>query len=469
MVNKPNGVDFWNTRYMPTSPYPPLGGHGHGGDASTVTGSVEEQSLFSSQNFDDSLSYLSLDTKDVGTSWDKEEGEGRGDRHVDPTMLLVKDVAWLSGRAFARTVKGNTARYKSMDRVLKTADPVMGKGMGGKRKDYPPLKKSVFYDERYNNGLKTRMAKTDEWREVGWEDVRHWNRENCGWTMSRERRFKPKLKNPKFRDVYHSETEGKRKAPTQFNLPEQPRPNSSYPSKGMSRSGSTLGGGSVSVGSITTASRSRKTSTKSRPHLRDKNLGPGDYDHGDLWETKEVCGLVPKSSMFASSSRRDLFDNDGFSRTRLGMAKGPLSPEKKQSEIEGGGTKRGEGGGGGDHGNSRVRHSRSAPVIGLDSARWDLNGTKFPKSLRSSIASQDSSQHNKKLYRVTRDIRTGERIVAPVKRDMITTPNVEDLKIAVESMRGGFPDEGAVTAGRAKLYTQGGATEGGRPVKVLKG
>ena len=83
--------------------------------------------------------------------------------------------------------------------------------------------------------------------------------------------------------------------------------------------------------------------------------------------------------------------------------------------------------------NNRIGHT--APALGSSTARWDLNGQSFPKSSRASASA--SNPHNKKLYRVVRDVRTGKQMVIPVKKDMITTPNSKDLKICC--MGGGIP------------------------------
>jgi len=70
------------------------------------------------------------------------------------------------------------------------------------------------------------------------------------------------------------------------------------------------------------------------PWLTDRNLGPGDYSYPDQWEVKATCGFVPQSSVFKSSSERDLFDNEGFHRSRLGRLRGPQTPKRVAPEME---------------------------------------------------------------------------------------------------------------------------------------
>ena len=41
---------------------------------------------------------------------------------------------------------------------------------------------------------------------------------------------------------------------------------------------------------------------ESMPWLKDRNLGPGDYEHRDPWEVEQTCGFVPASSMFSTAT-----------------------------------------------------------------------------------------------------------------------------------------------------------------------
>ena len=109
-------------------------------------------------------------------------------------------------------------------------------------------------------------------------------------------------------------------------------------------------------------------------------------------------------------------------------------------------------------------------MIGIDSARWDMGGPKFTKSGRSSMGVDPSSKYNKKLYRIIKDIRTGTTVMAPVVRDMITTPHVQDLAVAMENIKSKRdPSEVAIKTSPVKIYTQVWEKgEGGRKKKVLK-
>jgi hypothetical protein len=149
---------------------------------------------------------------------------------------------------------------------------------------------------------------------VFWDDVRHWNRENCGWTMGRQQRFVKKVDrdltapNPAASFAYLDEASGKEKEA------ELQRQNHRY--------------------RATYQEGSPPKKHESMPWLKDRNLGPGDYEHRDPWEVEQTCGFVPASSMFKSESKRDLYLNEGFHKTRLGKLVGPQTPARKVPEIE---------------------------------------------------------------------------------------------------------------------------------------
>mmetsp|Transcript_91 Transcript_91/g.170 ORF Transcript_91/g.170 Transcript_91/m.170 type:complete len:525 (+) Transcript_91:178-1752(+) len=305
-VNQRGGVDFWATRYESEQE-----GFGDADDYD----SVGEQSSQDILSVEDSFSYLSLDS---------DLQPAREDVHK-------MDLSAPRGAAFSATVrlKSSQALIRGQDQTLPPPRP---------KAEYPPLRTSFFYDTTHNPQLKTAANLTEEIQEPAWDDVRHWNRENCGWTMSREKRFKPKMKKDKYRDVYvHEENEIEKRAQTAFSLPKTHTPsNSSYP---PTEAGDSSMGGSRSYRSYPASATQPK-----RPHNIDRILGPGDYDHQDPWEVTETCGFVPKSSMFASSSKRDLFLNDAFSKTKLGKVAvtGPMTPakilhvlEKEREEIAG--------------------------------------------------------------------------------------------------------------------------------------
>ena len=291
-----------------------------GGEASVVE-TDDGISLFSKSNFDDSMSYLSLDTG-MG---------GHETPMVNGTIVSGMDVNWLRGQCFSGTVRARTARSSSATPGLLSSAPPTSSSLK-KKASYPAVRKSIFYDEFCNPNLKCASSMTEVWREPAWDDVKHWNRENCGWTMSRERRFKvgaqlngafdraiitqvltlllvivlqPKLSNPKHRDIYHTSASEKSKAapsfsPAYYEPPAKPSVVQAAPPR--------TSHARMAVGGI--------TRTKPRSHKVDRNLGPGEYTYIDDWELRKVCGEVVHSSMFKSSSRRDLFDNDGFSKNR---------------------------------------------------------------------------------------------------------------------------------------------------------
>ena len=166
--------------------------------------------------------------------------------------------------------------------------------------------------------------------------------------------------------------------------------------------------------------------------------------------------------MFASSSKRDLFLNNAFSKKMMKKVTGPLTParvmkdvEKTKTVLEGKGkgpqySRLGRAGASSGKkmkgkkkgpaqrspGRPGLSMSQSAPTLGLDSARWDLNGQSFTKSTRP-LPAQAVDPNNKKIYRRVRDIRTGKVVVAPVRKDWITTPNAQDLMLALDGVGGG--------------------------------
>ncbi|GMH81900.1 hypothetical protein TL16_g09081 [Triparma laevis f. inornata] len=270
-VNQPGGVDFWSTRYENDQGQ---GQDGASGFANHGHGPNEYDSVGEQDSANDLLSI------------DESFGYLSLDSEIQPSPVDVnrQDLSAPRGAAFSATTAANLS---------------------------------------------------EEINEPAWDDVRHWNRENCGWTMSREKRFKPKMKKDKYRDIYvHEENGMDKRAQTAFSLPKTTTPaNSSYPP-------TEAGDASSLGGSRSYRSYPATATTAKRPHVTDRILGPGDYDHQDPWEVEQTCGFVPKSSMFASSSKRDLFLNDAFSKTKMGKVAitGPMTPAKILHELE----KRGE-------------------------------------------------------------------------------------------------------------------------------
>ena len=254
VVNQSGGIDFWSTRYE---------GPRQTGDES----GEDDDSANDLLSVDETFSYLSLDT---------------AEKPIPIPDVTKNDLSAAKGAVFAATVRAKTAqthREQEM-RTLPAQKP---------KAAYPPIRTSFFYDATTNPRLKTASNTTEEFLEPAWDDVKHWNRENCGWTMSRERRFKPKLKRSRYRDVYAHEISEKeeKRAQTAFSMPRTKTPsNSSYPPVPTDAS---------SVGGKSYMSYPSAATVPKRPHVVDRILGPGDYDHHDHWETKETCGFVPKS------------------------------------------------------------------------------------------------------------------------------------------------------------------------------
>jgi len=88
----------------------------------------------------------------------------------------------MNGAAFAETV------------LAKSREAVSSSVRAPPRAQYPEFRTSVFYDPRTNPGVEKPELNIYPGADGKfWKDVRHWNRENCGWTMGREGRFRVKV------------------------------------------------------------------------------------------------------------------------------------------------------------------------------------------------------------------------------------------------------------------------------------
>jgi hypothetical protein len=456
----PDGIDFWATRYENHT-------HGHETDESSANDLYSLTGTGSYHDLDGHLDDMTNCTSESNfAAFDRFDRELYNAQTASVgklnTMLETRDLSALRGSAFASSVFERAGKSRGQIMSVKP-------GKSKERAQYPEFKTSFFFDDKMNHALKT--ANVDETGcvddKVFWDNVKHWNRENCGWTMGRDKRFRKKVdrdierENPASRFAYLEEDRKKESNPA----PTPVYHVSNYQDSGKKH--------------------------ESMPWLKDRNLGPGDYEYPDQWEVKDVCGTRPQSSVFQSASKRDLFDNDGFSRTRLGALVGPTTPKKVLTEIERtpsglvmekkkeedaernrrpskeqgdfvsererylkradlartkanktrgssrGASRLGSRGGMLPSASApTLRPSTSAPTIGLHTTRWDRGGVAFPQTQRAPLGEDKSG--TKKLYRVVRDIRTGHVITAEIGKHNITTPNVQDIASMMQT--GGLSD-----------------------------
>jgi len=176
------------------------------------------------------------------------------------------------------------------------------------RDQYDAVKNSFFFDPQTNPHLKTASNQTAQTIEPFVDDVLHWNRSNCGWTMSREDRFSNTFSSmPSF----SGRLGGDRRVKTADCLKLKEK-NRRYGDGDDDDDGDTWNS------SLTSFSRARRRppppADLTRPMPKsskvNRNLGQmTQYDVQPLWLDKKS---PVKSSMFKSSSARDLFNCDAF-------------------------------------------------------------------------------------------------------------------------------------------------------------
>ncbi|GMI58469.1 hypothetical protein ScalyP_jg1693 [Parmales sp. scaly parma] len=203
------------------------------------------------------------------------------------------DLSAIAGKAFETAVQRSTRR----------------KNPKRKQDLYAPLKQSFLFDPKTNHRLNTANNVSQQLVEPFWDDVGHWNRSNCGWTMSRVTRFSSAFSSiPSF----SQKMGGDRQIRTAAELV---RPNTNIGNNNMSDGYS--GGNSLasSISDETVRRRSRLASSFDRPKAKESrimNLGQTvQYDPQNFWKESDSPG---KSSMFKSSSKRDLFENVAFGK-----------------------------------------------------------------------------------------------------------------------------------------------------------
>ena len=531
-------IDFWSTRYERHS-------HGYSQQpqqqqhppSTSIASQFDENDsaydLFSTSGGPNSNDELSLggtyDGGRSGTSPVPRAFSPFGHTGFASSSIVVDDVdlSALAGLSFARTVcrsvrgrpLGTRPGSGGGPRPYTSGGQSASVRSKSKKAQYPAIRTSVFTDPSLNP--QQVAGKTDETAvnaEPFVEDVKHWNRENCGWTMQRTRRFEVKKDNDLkgvedssvLYEYYEKAKKESRGSPSGDDASRNREEN--YPGRSDPREAMTYyevhGGGEppplpkgygrpgrlgdarlFAVDPAETCMLSFKQKEK-----KNRDLGPGEYLHLSTWDPKVLGGYVPQSRVFASTAERDLFQNASFDPKLGGKSGGPKTYERHPSLVElqgdcigvvatepgavsspagkssaqptdNGGlsplrkppprtativptASRIRGGGGGSGGGGNVgggltflsgspssavlpsfRRSASAPLIAVDSVRWDLPPASIDGGRRSAglFDGDPERAFNKVLYRVVKDVRSDAKVSVRVGKGAITTPKAVDL------------------------------------------
>mmetsp|Transcript_5532 Transcript_5532/g.6921 ORF Transcript_5532/g.6921 Transcript_5532/m.6921 type:complete len:489 (+) Transcript_5532:91-1557(+) len=194
-----------------------------------------------------------------------------------------------AGKLFAEIIK------------RRSKDPGAGLPAQSSQALYKPHRTSVFHDPEYNPRLKN--VHNESSVDLAKDNEKNWG--SSGATWSRMPRF-PKRHGAGPKGLQGSVGDGLGRerflAQERFYNTDYGNKKTLYSSVRTSQWG------------ISQASKSKKFEEYQRQHKvqTSPDLGPGTYLANEPWQPKEVCGEVPQSSIFSSTSKRELFNTPGF-------------------------------------------------------------------------------------------------------------------------------------------------------------